>query len=109
MPARLGDQLTAARRRWFVGRESECAIFRAALSAPDLPFYVLDIYGPGGVGKSNLLAEFGRIAADVGADAYLIDARNVEPAPDAFTNSVRQALGLSLSEHPLDVLAERPG
>jgi hypothetical protein len=109
MVVRVGDRLRAARRRWFVGREPERATFRAALVAPDLPFYVLAVHGPGGVGKSNLLAEFARIAADAGADAYLIDARNVEPSPDGFTGACRYALGLGPSDHPLDVLAERPG
>jgi hypothetical protein len=109
MPARVGDRLSAARRRWFVGRAAECHLFRAAITAPDLPFYVLALHGPGGVGKSNLLAEFGRIATDVGADTFVIDARNVEPMPDAFTGAMRQAIGLGPADHPLDVLAERPG
>src|SRR3712207_9455935 len=75
MSMRIGDRLRAARRRWFVGREAERDLFRGALTAPDLPFSVLSVYGPGGVGKSSLLGEFAGIAAELCAAAYLIDAR----------------------------------
>jgi hypothetical protein len=109
MAARIGDRLTAARRRWFVGRDSERELLRAALAAPDLPFSVLFVYGPGGVGKSALLAEYARLGAESGAGVYAIDARNVEPAPDAFVGAMRRSLDADGSTDPLDVLAERPG
>jgi len=57
MASRLGDRLSAARRRQFVGRVAERDLFQSALTAPDLPFQVLYVFGPGGVGKTSLLAE----------------------------------------------------
>jgi hypothetical protein len=109
MASRLGERLRAARRRWFVGREAERDLFRAALRAEDLPFCVLYIYGPGGVGKTTLLAELARIAEETGAAAHSLDARNVEAMPDAFVAALRAALGLEPAQHPLDALAGRPG
>jgi energy-coupling factor transporter ATP-binding protein EcfA2 len=109
MPARVGERLRAARHRWFVGREAERELFRSALTAPDLPFCLLVVHGPGGVGKSSLLGEFAGIAAEAGAGAYLLDGRNVDPAPDAFIHALRSALALTADEDPLDVLAARPG
>src|SRR5690349_11526308 len=52
---RVADRLSVARQRQFVGREDELALFDTALNAAELPFCVLYIYGPGGVGKSTLL------------------------------------------------------
>lgn len=75
MPARLADYLNAARRRHFVGRVDEQALFRAALTATELPFYVIYIFGPGGVGKSTLLREFVHICQETQTAAIHIDAR----------------------------------
>src|SRR5215207_8776208 len=109
MVSRLGERLRAARRRWFVGREAERQLFRDALLAEDLPFCVLHVYGPGGVGKTTLLAEFARIAEEAGAAAHLLDARNVEAMPEAFSAALGLTIGVSPSQDPLDELAERSG
>ena len=55
--SRLATRLTLARQRRFVGREAERDLFQRALVAPDLPFAILYIYGPGGIGKTTLLGE----------------------------------------------------
>jgi hypothetical protein len=109
MASRLGERLRAARRRWFVGREAERHLFRDALLAEDLPFCVLYVYGPGGVGKTTLLAEFARMAEDAGAAAHLLDARNVEAMPESFNAALCLTIGLTPSQDPLDALADRPG
>ena len=41
MAQRLADRLSKARETQFVGRETELALFRTALTTPDPPFYVL--------------------------------------------------------------------
>ena len=69
MPSRIADRLFDARRRHFMDRSEEPRTVPNALSAADLPFLVLYIYGPGGVGKSALLREFTAIAAEEGAAA----------------------------------------
>lgn len=58
MPRNLADRLGAARHARFVGREGELSVFKSALSAENLPFFILLIFGPGGVGKTTLLQEF---------------------------------------------------
>jgi hypothetical protein len=47
--------LDAARERRFVGRARHLDLFRSAISAPEPPFALLFLHGPGGVGKTALL------------------------------------------------------
>lgn len=109
MSSRIADRLSNARRRHFMDRSEERGLFRTALRAADLPFLVLFIYGPGGVGKTALLREFTAIAAEEGATVYYQDARNSEPSPDAFVHTLRLTLGLGPDEVPATALANRPG
>jgi hypothetical protein len=102
---RLSDRLAAARRRHFVGRAAERDLFRDALRAPDLPFLVLYIYGPGGIGKSSLLREYLALAQEAGVAACLLDARDVEPSPEGFANALRFSLGLPPGAPLADALA----
>jgi predicted AAA+ superfamily ATPase len=90
----LGSRLLSARRRRFVGRESECALLRSSLTEPEPNFALLHVYGPGGVGKTTLLGEFARTAGEVGASAVQLDARNIDPSPDGFVLALRLVLGL---------------
>ncbi|HBY98720.1 MAG: hypothetical protein M5U01_38735 [Ardenticatenaceae bacterium] len=105
MGLRLADRLSAARHRRFVGRETEITRFRTVLTAAELPFPVLYIFGPGGVGKTTLLAEFVALCAQTQTPAISIDARNIEPAPDAFLNVLTSAMGLVPGESPVQALA----
>ncbi|HEX9923526.1 MAG TPA: AAA family ATPase [Anaerolineae bacterium] len=92
----LADRLTAIRRGRFVGREAELDLFRSALLAAEPPFAVLHVYGLGGVGKSTLLREYARLAAEAGRPVILLD-RDVEPSPPGFGLALRRALGLEES------------
>src|SRR3954469_23704599 len=80
----VADRLKSARRRRFVGRAAELELFVAALAAPEPPFTVLWIHGPGGVGKTALLGALADAAADVGVGAVSLDLRTIEPSPPAF-------------------------
>jgi hypothetical protein len=109
MSGRLADRLVAARRRRFVGRSPELAQLQTALTADELPFQVLYIHGPGGLGKTTLLAEFGHLADAAGLPLAHLDARGIEPAPEAFTGALRAATGLGSADSIPDSLASRPG
>ncbi len=107
MPS-LGDRLSAARRRQFVGRTRELELLQTALSASELPFQVLFIHGPGGVGKTSLLHEYTRLCAEAEANSYYLDARNFEPTPESFLAALRTALNLPEDKSVLHTLAEQP-
>lgn len=80
----IGDRLRAARDRLFVGREEEIEQFRTALRAETRPFNVLHVFGPGGVGKTELLLAFERVCRAHDVPAQYVDLRDVSPNPDAF-------------------------
>ncbi len=101
---RLADRLAAARRGRFVGREAELELVRSALLAAEPPFVVLHLYGPGGVGKSTLLREYARIAAEAARPVIRLDGRNLEPSPPGFLLALRQALGFKENDSTLDGL-----
>ena len=107
MAARLADHLIAARQQRFVGRTAELALFESALAAPELPFAVLYLFGPGGVGKTMLLTEFAVRCASAGVPLCHLDARDVEATPDAFMTALRHALGLAPLESPIEALGVR--
>jgi hypothetical protein len=52
---RLAGRLKAERHQKFVGRTGERALFGSAISATELPFNELYVFGPGGIGKTALL------------------------------------------------------
>ena len=94
-PRRVADRLAETRRARFVGRRTELDAFRAILTAEDPPCVVLHLHGPGGVGKSSLLREFARLAAECARPVVAIDGRNIDPSPAGFLLAVRQALELA--------------
>lgn len=109
MSSRLLDRLNSVRRQRFIGRDAELARFADALAAPEPPFFVLHVCGPGGVGKSSLLQRFARLAQEAGVGAALLDARNIEPTTAAFQAGLCLALGVDLNQSPVEVLAQRAG
>lgn len=92
---RISNRLREARRRRFVGRNTEQALFESALrslsaAAPEIQ--LLYIFGPGGVGKTTLINEFMDMCEGAGVTSIHLDARNIEPSPDSFLESLRAAL-----------------
>ncbi|MDX1547524.1 MAG: hypothetical protein R3247_11080 [Rhodothermales bacterium] len=104
MGSRLAERLRAARLRRFVGRDAEQALFTSALHAADPPFFVLHIYGPGGIGKTTLLRALSASCADAGAQALRLDGRHLDPNPVGFIAALRGALDLPGAADPLAVL-----
>ena len=127
MSSSLAERLSAARHSQFVGRIDELKLFESAIfpqqrdsilertsSAPnyanaatELPFHVLHVFGPGGVGKTTLLSEFTRLCQQTQTSAIYIDARNIEPAPESFLSALRSVMNLTPNESPLQVLASQ--
>jgi len=105
MSSRLGDHLSAARRHRFVGREAERALFQSALDAEQWPFFILHVFGPGGVGKTTLLQEFADGCRQQEVTAIWLDARHLDASPNSFTLALQHALGSDTERPPLDALA----
>lgn len=105
----LGIRLVAARRSRFVGRRAELELFESALNRDVADFAVLHIYGPGGMGKTTLLREYARLAAEAGRTPVMLDARHLDATPDGFLTALQMALDLPPAQAPLDAVGAMPG
>jgi hypothetical protein len=107
MSSDLAARLSRERHRRFVGRVAERDLFRSAITADELPFNVLYVFGPGGVGKTTLLREFAHVCKETGVPVCYVDARNLEPSPDSFMSTLWSVMGLD-KDSPFQVLASQP-
>src|SRR5687768_4752288 len=105
MVVRLADHLSRARQRHVVGRSDELVLFKTSVTASELPFYVLYIFGPDGIGKTTLLGEFSMLCEQLHITASTIDARAVDPTPEASLAALGRALNLGTLESALDALS----
>jgi hypothetical protein len=103
----LAARLNAERNRKFVGRVGELDIFQRAITSGELPFNILYIYGPGGVGKTALLNQFRRLCCELKIQCLYLEARNLESAPQSFLRSLSSIMGLPEYDCPISVLAKR--
>jgi hypothetical protein len=108
MSRNLADRLSESRHARFVGRHGELSVFESALARETLPFFVLHIFGPGGVGKTTLLHEYALISKRYGARPVYLDARNIDAAPDMLIKSLKAALGNSNGASVPDLLNAAP-
>ncbi len=90
---RIADCLASVRRSRFVGREAEIELFRAAVLDEEPAFVVLQITGPGGVGKTALLHELAGVAGDAGRAVVCIDGRNIESSAAGFLVALSESQG----------------
>lgn len=109
MSSRLATRLSAARRAVFVGRVDEQTLFNEALAAPELPFFVLHIYGPGGVGKTTLLRVLADLAEQQQAGVAMIDGRNIEASPEGFEDALCATMQLGPGDTPAEAMGRQPG
>lgn len=81
-------------RRRFVGRTAELGRFTSLLTAPRGRISpVLFVHGPGGIGKSSLLAVCAEAAAEAGRTTIRLDGYAVTPpTPDGFRSALADAL-----------------
>lgn len=111
MLSSIAERLSAERHRRFVGRKRELELFQSVLAelvadtpASQLPFHVLHIFGPGGVGKTSLLEQFIQICSSQNIQVVYIDARNIEATPESFLNVLRASLAGDWVDSPLQEL-----
>lgn len=95
---RAGAGLGAALRGWrdhfFVGREGERRLFAACLADPVAGGPILNVHGPGGVGKSALLDAFRRLAEDAGALWVYVDVADLPRSPERAAARLATLLSL---------------
>lgn len=104
MPS-LSERLAWERNRKFVGREQEIAIFQKALISSELPFNILHIFGPGGVGKTSLMLQLQGLCNQLKIPSLHIEARNLEPTPESVLSVLSSSMGLPEGNSPLEKLA----
>src|SRR6185437_1078077 len=85
----LGQAVAQLEERLFVGRQDELAAFRTWLAADSRQPEILNVCGPGGVGKTALLSAFGRLAISLDRQVVLADASRFPSTP----RGLLQALG----------------
>jgi hypothetical protein len=102
----LGQRLERERARRFVGRAAELELFAARLQAAavgetawDL-FSVLWVHGPGGIGKSTLLAAYAETAREAGFTVAQVDGGRIRSTPAGLQAAVGESL--SAAEDHLD-------
>lgn len=84
----IGEALGALEARLFVGRERELALFRAWLQTESPLPQILNVSGPGGVGKTTLLRAFAREAHTLGRPLKVVDGRSIRPRPEALLDAL---------------------
>lgn len=97
------SQLDAERRRLFVGRDAEVALFDALLE-PASTRRVAWIHGPGGTGKSELLAHFTRRASARGIAVAQLDAATLPPSESELAARVKATVDTRLGRGPVALL-----
>lgn len=105
MGLRFADRLSTARLQHFVGRSKELQLFQSLISTPALPFCVLHIYGPGGIGKTLLMFQFAAQCRQQDLPVWYVDGQTIEPQPEAFLHALQEAMRLSPTDNPLQILA----
>ena len=95
-----------ASSRLFVGRETQCTLFEHALKADRIPYAVIHVYGPGGIGKTSLLYEFRRICQRLDVPAFYLDARSTRSDSMSFTEAVVGVSGGALGQRAPDTSSQ---
>ncbi len=85
--------MTALDERLFVDREREVAKFREWLAQGAAEPAILDVNGPGGMGKSTLLRAFRRIAETEGWRVLHADGNAFKPTPGQLSHAITGARG----------------
>ncbi len=103
-PRSRQEAIQQKRQSTFVGREQQLDQFRYNLALPPEDWYFLfNIWGQGGVGKSTLLRQFRKLAEHTGCITAVID-EGTTSVPEAMGRLAEQ---LGQQGHPLKQFSER--
>jgi hypothetical protein len=105
MTGDLATVIDATRVGAFVGRSTEVATFRSALAGHD-SLRVLFIHGPGGIGKTTLLHQFGIRARNAGRTVVALDGRDVDCSPQGFLDAFDGAGNPARATDPFVLLVD---
>ena len=102
----IGDALARLEAQLFVGRDDQLALFGRWLASPEPTPAILNVSGPGGVGKSALLRAFRRAAEATGRSVMVVDGYSIPADPDALLHALtggdpEQAIGAINAARPL--------
>lgn len=89
----MRDAVATLDERLFVDRVSELATFGEWLAGGPSDPSILDVSGPGGMGKSTLLRAFGRAAEAAGWRVVLVDGGGFKPTPAQLSLAITGARG----------------
>jgi DNA-binding CsgD family transcriptional regulator len=107
----MNDKIDRLEQHYFVGRAKEIDTFTHFLLDADHPFFILNVCGSGGIGKSYLLREFARIAKYHNRVVLMPDTQELQHSPNHLIQSLMQ--GLNGSERSgldsLNEIAEKQG
>lgn len=92
MAGTWGDRLRQLKQHYFVGREAEKEIFQSFLLQSERTERILYLYGPGGIGKSTLIDQFGMIAEQHETVFMVLDSRDFSHSPEGFCEKLYQLL-----------------
>ena len=87
MAGRIADRLRR-QQALLCGRSEELASIASALDAPELPYCVLSVFGPGGVGKSTLLHAVAALCQERDIPSYSLDGASLDPTPEGFLSAL---------------------
>jgi hypothetical protein len=103
----IAQRLSQERQRRFVGRGAEIGLFETAIAAPEFPFLVLHVFGPGGVGKTTLMRQYLQLCQQQQISGIYLDARHLEASSTSFLAALQSLLHLEAICSPIAVLAKR--
>ncbi|MCL5046507.1 MAG: ATP-binding protein, partial [Actinobacteria bacterium] len=95
------DAVRRLESRLFVGRKAERTLFLHHLLDESTEKRILNVYGPGGVGKSSLLDEFRRLVKKAGWLYLYLDSRDIPRPPDGLSEEVLAAFHAAPPERRL--------
>jgi hypothetical protein len=72
-----------------------------------LPFLILFIQGPAGIGKSTLLRAFQEFCRESSIPSILLETRNLEPTPSAFLEMLRNQMQLPSVDEVVSLLGKQ--